>query len=98
MLPIPPLPPPPAPTDFAESALVPTFDPELFLVGMKASLSLPTGDGLRRVEEGGAPRESDLVRVGMMTALDGSMDDGLYFSIGSAGIRGEDSVRKPMCD
>jgi hypothetical protein len=61
MLPI--LPPPPA---LAELAPTPSFVVILLLVGLNASLSLPTGDGLRRWLEGGAARDSDLVRAGML--------------------------------
>jgi preprotein translocase subunit Sec61beta len=86
------LPPPPT---LAELAATPAFVVVLFLVGLNASLSLPTGDGLRRWLEGGAARDSDLVRAGMLSVFEEAEGERLDCSIVAAGISGDDSVRKP---
>lgn len=48
------------------------FDEDSFLIGAKASRSRPAGEGLRRAEEGGAPRVADLVRNGLSAEISGS--------------------------
>jgi hypothetical protein len=68
---------------------------EDFRLGLKASLSLPTGDGLRRCEEGGALSVLDFagasgLPVERLSAVETGETPEPTVSVG---IRGEDRVR-----